>query len=293
MAFHPGSTRPGHVARVRTGLLLLAFLVFCFPTSRVFAETWCNTSPAYQTTNCAIGGIVSESWAFQNAPASGLTSITFPFTVFSIPSASGYFFAQQFSFVDTNNESGQGAYIGMQPAGNGQNNAHFSFFGTGSSAVNSKNCTTGADSGSGTTCQVVVPFVTGHQYNLTVYRDKHNPDVWHGEIVDYTACQVAGSLNDSRASSVCTPTEIGAWDIGYETALSSSQGGFVEYFPSEVAQGCSGLPYADVEFMTPTTPSGLDSTVNNEYSYGGCNNQVNYSGSQSTHNLWVRAETGW
>jgi hypothetical protein len=295
MAFH---TRSGHPAckatfRIRLGLLLLAFCVFGFPASRVFAETWCNTSPSYETTNCAIGGIVSESWSFANAPASGLKSITFPFTVFSIPKASGYFFAQQFSFVSDNGDSSQGAYIGIQPAGNGQNDAHFSFFGTGSSSVNTENCQTGADGGSGTTCQVTVPFVVGHQYNLTVYRDASNSSVWHGNIVDFTACQVATSLNASQASAVCTPTEIGAWNIGYKTALSSSNGGFVEYFPSSVPQGCSGLPYADAEFMAPTTPSGLSSTVNNEYSYGGCNNQVNYSGSQSTHNLWVRSETGW
>jgi hypothetical protein len=293
MVFHTSRKYLGYKAKHYIGLILLALCAFCFPVPRVFAETWCNTPPSNLTTNCAIGGVVSESWSFQNAPASGLTSITFPFTVFSIPSASGYFFAQQFSFVNDNNESGQGAYIGIQPAGNGQDDVHFSFFGTGSSAANTENCSSGADSGSGTTCQVTVPFVTGHQYNLTVHRDINNKFVWRGEIVDYTACQIASNLNDRKASWICAATEIGAWNIGYETALSSKQVGFVEYFPSEVAQGCSGLPYADVEFMAPTTPSGLSSTVNNEYSYGGCNNQLNYSGSQSAHGLWVRAETGW
>lgn len=281
-------------AKLRFVLFVLAALFFSHSCS--FAETWCNTSPSYLTTNCAIGGIVSESWSFQNAPAAGLTSITFPFMVFSAPSSSGYFFAQQFSFVNNNNDSGQGAYIGIQPAGNGgngQDDAHFSFFGTGSSAVNTTNCSTGADGGTGTTCDVTVPFVPGHQYNLTVYRDSNKNTIWHGSIVDSTACQVATSLGSGNKSSVCTPTEIGAWNIGYETALSSSNGGFVEYFVSAVPQGCSGLPYADAEFLAPTTPSGLSSVVNNEYSYGGCNNQVNYSGSQSTHNLWVRSETGW
>jgi hypothetical protein len=236
---------------------------------------------------------VSVSYAISNAPPQGLTSITFPFTVSSIPGANGYFFAQQFYFINTNNESGQGAYIGIQPAGNGTNNAHFSFFGTGSSSVNMTNCTTGADGGNGTTCQLNVPFTVGHQYNLTVYRDTRNTAVWHGEIVDYTACQVTTARGERDASAACAPTEIGAWNIGYTTALTSSGTGFVEYYPSSVATGCSGLPYADAEFGAPTTPDGLGSTVNNEYSYGGCLGSVNYSGSQSTHNLWVRAETGW
>ncbi|MGH8158102.1 MAG: hypothetical protein ACREPQ_08280 [Rhodanobacter sp.] len=290
MKFHTSRSRPRYGAKLHIGLFLLVLCAFFSPVSSVFAETWCATG---SSTNCAIGGIVSESWAFQNAPAKGLTSITFPFTVFSAPNASGYFFAQQFSFVNNNNDSSQGAYIGIQPGADGQDNVHFSFFGTGSKAINRQNCTTGADGGIGTTCQTLVPFVIGHQYNLTVYQDADNKKIWRGEVVDYTACEVATNFNFSNAYAICAPTEIGAWDIGYKTALASSNGGFVEYFPSSVPQGCSGLPYADIEFMAPTTPMRLSSTVNNEYSYGGCNNQVNYSGSQSIENLWVRAETGW
>ncbi|MBD8899972.1 hypothetical protein [Rhodanobacter sp. DHG33] len=284
------NTRVERKMSFHIGLLLLALCVFYFPGTRVRAETWCSSS---SSTNCAIGGIVSVNYAVSNAPPQGLTSITFPFTVFSIPAANGYFFAQQFYFINTNNESGQGAYIGIQPAGNGTNNAHFSFFGTGSSSVNMANCSTGADGGNGTTCQLTVQFAVGHQYNLTVYRDAKKTSVWHGEIVDNTACQVTTARGERDASTVCTPTEIGAWNIGYTTALASNGVGFVEYFPSSVPTGCSGLPYADVEFGAPSTPDGLTSTVNGESSYGGCLGSVNYSGSQSTHNLWVRAETGW
>jgi hypothetical protein len=43
-------------------------------------------------------GLVGISWSVTNVPASGLTDITFPFSIANSPHKTGYYFSQQFNF---------------------------------------------------------------------------------------------------------------------------------------------------------------------------------------------------
>ncbi|KAJ7078722.1 hypothetical protein B0H15DRAFT_954405 [Mycena belliarum] len=55
--------------------------------------------------------LVGSSWSVTNVPAAGLTDITFPITIVEAGHISGYYFAQQFDFVNLSDVG----YTGVQP----------------------------------------------------------------------------------------------------------------------------------------------------------------------------------
>ncbi|KAJ7016385.1 hypothetical protein C8F04DRAFT_1281522 [Mycena alexandri] len=58
--------------------------------------------------------LVGSSWTVTNVPSTGLTDITFPLTIVEADHISGYYFAQQFAFIN----SGDVGYTGLQPRPN-------------------------------------------------------------------------------------------------------------------------------------------------------------------------------
>lgn len=186
----------------------------------------------------AATALVGSSWSMTNVPSAGLRDITFPITIVEADHISGYYFAQQFAFV--NSDIG---YTGLQPRpddASGRPVLHgvFSSFINGSTTTD-ENCFDGADNGPGVSCRVEWNGVYGRTYDLEVKYDDCS-SLWIGTAVDtvtgqrvhigsYTVPQGAGGIMDSQV-------------------------GFVEWYPWNVEippNHCAHLPYQHTIFGAP------------------------------------------
>jgi hypothetical protein len=126
-------------------------------------------------------GLVGITWSVTNVPSSGLTDITFPFSIANSPHKTGYYFAQQFNF---NGQSDVG-YTGLQPRpdSNGKPVIHaaFSSFINGTTTTDS-NCRPGADGGPGVSCSVEFSAPYKDAYQLVVRNTQGTK--WDGAVVD-------------------------------------------------------------------------------------------------------------
>ncbi|KAJ7753482.1 hypothetical protein B0H16DRAFT_1834534 [Mycena metata] len=207
--------------------------------------------------------LVGSSWTVTNVPSTGLTDITFPLTIVEADHISGYYFAQQFGFVN----SADVGYTGLQPRPNqnGKPVLHgvFSSFVGGSTTMDS-NCAAGADGGPGVSCNVEWNGVYGRTYDLEVKRN--GSSVWVGTAID--------SVTRARIhiGSYTLPAGVGG--------IQSSQAGFVEWYPwngGEPPNHCARLPYQKTLFGHPyTTRLGSVGTQTRSlaYEYGDCVGQV-------------------
>ncbi|MEU1707641.1 RICIN domain-containing protein [Streptomyces sp. NPDC005706] len=220
------------------------------------------------------GGNVAVSWSIPNAPAAGLTNISFPITVHPETShTAGTYFAQQFDFLNGN----QGAYTGLQPRPsiNGRERLRgvFSTFQSGST-TNDPNCYQGADGGPGVSCGYEFDAVYGRTYNMVLQRTSGT--TWTGAAVDTTTNQ---------------STHIGSWTLPASNGnIKPSQGGFVEYY--DTPGGCSQLPRVNVTFDGPTsTGTSTGGTTRAQYEYGECTGQANYQSAMTGSG--VNITRGW
>ncbi|KAF7378419.1 Beta-glucan synthesis-associated [Mycena sanguinolenta] len=124
--------------------------------------------------------LVGSEWSVTNVPSTGLKDITFPLTIVEADHISGYYFAQQYAFIN----SGIG-YTGLQPRpdANGKPVLHgvFSSFIDGSTTTD-KNCAPGADGGPGVSCSVEWNGVYGRRYDFEV--KSNGSSVWTGTAID-------------------------------------------------------------------------------------------------------------
>ncbi|KAJ7836841.1 hypothetical protein B0H13DRAFT_1912860 [Mycena leptocephala] len=195
--------------------------------------------------------LVGSSWSVTNVPATGLTDIAFPLTIVEADHISGYYFAQQYSFVG----SGIG-YTGLQPRPD-----------SGGKAVlhghhGDANCHAGADGGPGVSCAVEWNDVYGRTYDLEVKTPGNR--VWIGTAIE--------TVTDARI-------HIGSYTLPPGAGgIQSSQAGFVEWYPwngGEPSNHCARLPYQKTVFGTPrTTHTGSIGTQSLSYEYGDCVGQV-------------------
>ncbi|KAF9060395.1 hypothetical protein BDP27DRAFT_1236873 [Rhodocollybia butyracea] len=200
--------------------------------------------------------LVGSRWSMTNAPLTGLLDITFPMTIVEADHISGYYFAQQFSFVGIR-EIG---YTGLQPRpdsnGNAVLHAAFSSFAAGTTTTD-KNCSPGANGGPGVSCSVEWNGVYNRTYNLEVRTTgNHN---WVGTAID----TVTG-----------TEVQIGSWTLPVISGgILSCQAGFVEWYAAEPP--CAKLPYQQTIFGDPsTTHAGSVGTQSLSFEYGDCVGQV-------------------
>ncbi|KAJ7675898.1 hypothetical protein DFH06DRAFT_977288 [Mycena polygramma] len=183
--------------------------------------------------------LVGLSWSMTNVPATGLNDITFPLTIVEADHRSGYYFAQQFRFVNSSI-----GYTGFQPrpnAANGSAVLHgvFSSFIDGSASTDPQ-CSSGADGGAGVSCSVEWSGVYGRTYDLEVKRD--GALAWVGTAVDTVTGQRI------HIGSYTLPATAGG--------MQSSQVGFVEWYPwnnRKPANHCALLPYQKTVFGIPRT----------------------------------------
>ncbi len=91
--------------------------------------------------------------------------------------------------------------MGIQPKGNGQASAIFSFFGKKARVIDNTHCSGGADGGSGVSCAVTVPFQLGVEYHFTakLVKEDANENVWEGII------STAGKNDSTKIGSWATP----------------------------------------------------------------------------------------
>jgi hypothetical protein len=197
------------------------------------------------------------SWSVTNVPSTGLTDITFPLTIVEADHISGYYFAQQFGFV----ESSIG-YTGLQPRpdrnGNPVLHAVFSNFVAGSTTTDA-HCHVGADGGSGISCSFDWNGVYGRTYDLEVKHEGNQ--LWVGTAVDTV------TKERIHIGSYTLPAGAGG--------IKSSQVGFVEWYTSVPQNQCSRLPYQKTTFGIPrTTHAGSIGTQGVAYGSGRCKDQV-------------------
>lgn len=222
-----------------------------------------------QAASYVSAGNVSVTWKIdsfiQTHPANPkLTNVTFPFTL-NEPTLrkSGTYFAQQFYFDNPNGGSNT-AYTGFQPRqdknGNTRIHAVFSSF-IGGTTSTDKNCSKGADGGSGVSCATEFNGAYGHTYNITVR--KVTGHTWEGVAKD----TVTGE--ETHIGSFTVPSTLGDLD--------SSGLGFAEYYayyesgyPQFVVPTCSKLAKIDVIYGAPTTTDymGGIGPITNPYEYG-------------------------
>ncbi|KAJ7030531.1 hypothetical protein C8F04DRAFT_1367132 [Mycena alexandri] len=182
--------------------------------------------------------LVGSSWTVTNVPSTGLTDITFPLTIVEADHISGYYFAQQFAFIN----SGGVGYTG--------------------STTTDSNCAAGADGGPGVSCSVEWNGVYGRTYDLEVKRN--GSSVWVGTAI--------GTVTGARVhiGSYTLPAGVGG--------IQSRQAGFVEWYPwngGEPPNHCARLPYQKTLFGHPyTTHLGSVGTQSLAYEYGDCVGQV-------------------
>ncbi|KAI0792928.1 hypothetical protein C8Q75DRAFT_804635 [Abortiporus biennis] len=211
--------------------------------------------------------LVGISWNVANTPSAGLKDITFPFNMANAAHVSGYYYAQQFTFVNAPTVG----YTGIQPRPNqnGRSIVHgvFSSFINGTT-TNDANCHSGADGGPGVSCAVEVASDYSHTYNMMV--ENTSGTTWNGTMVD----TVTG-----------VRTHVGSWTLPSNMGgIKSSQVGFIEYYLWNDGKNhpCNTLPKTSVFFGIPTTMTlGAIPSLGNAYEYGNCVGQVNFVTSRS------------
>ncbi|KAG0074492.1 hypothetical protein BGZ90_010706 [Linnemannia elongata] len=117
----------------------------------------------------AVFALVGIKWNVMNAPSSGLKDITFPFDISQAPHKTGYYFAQQFSLIDS--------------SGKPVIHAVFSSFIPGTTTTDS-NCRIGADGGPGVSCAVDFSAPYSNGFSLVV--ENTGGTTWTGTSVDST-----------------------------------------------------------------------------------------------------------
>ncbi|KAJ6532216.1 hypothetical protein DFH09DRAFT_1182459 [Mycena vulgaris] len=204
--------------------------------------------------------LVGSSWSMTNVPSTGLKDITFPLTIVETRHTSGYFFAQQYGFVNSRDVG----YTGLQPRPN-QNgkpvlHAVFSSFIAGSTTTDS-NCSPGADGGPGVSCSVEWNGVYGRTYDLEV--KSNGSSLWVGTAVD----TVTGAR--IHIGSYTLPAGVGG--------IQNSQAGFVEMYlwNDGRSHACATLPYQKTIFGHPrSTHLGSIGMQKPAYEYGDCVGKV-------------------
>ncbi|KAJ7734143.1 hypothetical protein B0H16DRAFT_1767796 [Mycena metata] len=201
--------------------------------------------------------LAGSSWTVTNVPSTGLTDVTFPLTIVKADHISGYYFAQQFGFVN----SVDVGYTGLQPRPD-QNrkpvlHGVFSSFVAGSTATDS-NCAAGADGGPAVSCSVEWNAVYGRTYDLEVKRN--GSLLWVGTAID----TVTGAR--IHLGSYTLPAGAGG--------IQSSQSGY-PWNGGEPPNHCARLPYQETLFGHPhTTHLRSVGTQSLAYEYGDCVGQI-------------------
>jgi hypothetical protein len=208
-------------------------------------------------------GLVGNNWSFRKTPAQGLNDITFPFNIAKAPHQSGYYYAQQFNFLNVENVG----YTGLQPRPNAKGHqivhAAFSSFQSGTTSKH-PNCSNGADGGAGVSCAVEINGDYSHTYNLVVENTKGT--TWRG------------SLGDTKTKK---STVVGEWTLPSGSGkIVGNQVGFVEYYPwnSQASHTCGSLPWTESVFYNPTTKTkgASGGAVTSVYEYGDCIGKAGY-----------------
>ncbi|KAJ5198926.1 Protein of unknown function DUF3472 [Penicillium cf. griseofulvum] len=220
-----------------------------------FSQSLLFALPFLQSAAAQGGGMVGIGWSVEKVPEEGLKEIFFPMDVSGAPQESGFYFAQQFGFVNQDNVG----YTGLQPRQNvnGLPVIHgvFSSFNAGTTS-DDPNCSEGADGGPGVSCAVEIVSPYEHQYQLHIKNTEGTK--WVGTLVDV----VKGNS-----------TQIGSYTLpAGSKGLQSSQLGFVELYKwndEKKDHVCSDVPKQGVIFGAPIS-KGYSGALSEPYEYGDC-----------------------
>lgn len=201
--------------------------------------------------------LVGWTWTVENTPDDGLKDITFPMNLEYTQHQSGYYFAQQFNYVNIK----EVGYAGLQPREDASNgsiiHAAFSSFQDGTTS-DDPNCSEGADGGPGVSCSVDFPGTYSHTYNVYVKNDQGT--TWTGTVVDSVTSE---------------ETHIGTYTLpSGAKGIEGSQTGFIEDYQGHDA---AELPYTNVTVSVPSTSTqGATGKMEQPYEYGDTKGQVDF-----------------
>ncbi|KAG0223503.1 hypothetical protein BGW42_005827 [Actinomortierella wolfii] len=219
--------------------------------------------------------LIGTEWRFQSAPTDGLNDLTFPVNIANAPHEPGFFFAQQFSFHNTN----EVAYTGLQPQKDQNGRSVFRSVFTsfqGGTSTNHPNCHLDGDGGPGVSCAVLIEGDYSHTYNTVV--ENIGGTTWRGTLVD----TVTGA-----------ETITGEWTLPAGSGkIKNGQSGFVEHFiwTGEPPQTCDSLPFTEVTFYHPIseTSGASGGEIAAAFEYGDCVDKVGFSRTQVNGGLEIK-----
>jgi len=191
-----------------------------------------NAMAAFPDTQWAVH-VTNFTGSLPKKPSEGFKDLTYPITVLSGPVERNFYYSQ---YVYFNNETkdNEGYYTGVQPKGNGQASAVFSYFGKGARVIDNTHCSGGADGGSGVSCAATVPFRLGETYLFTIdlVKEDVHENVWEGSISTY------GKSDSQKIGSWSTPKSLGL--------LSGNSIGFIEDYMG--IKSCADIPATSATF---------------------------------------------
>ncbi|KAJ5958405.1 uncharacterized protein N7479_005555 [Penicillium vulpinum] len=242
-----------------------------------FTQSLLFALPFLQSAVAQGGGMVAVEWSVENVTEAGLSEIFFPMDISGAPRKEGFYFAQQFGFV---NQPAVG-YTGLQPRPdvNGLPVIHgvFSSFNPGTTS-DDPNCSDGADGGSGVSCAVEIVGSYDHEYQLHIKNTEGTK--WVGTLVDI----VMGNS-----------TQIGSYTLAPEAkGIQSYQMGFVELYAwndGKEDHVCSDVPKQSVVFGAPIS-KGYTGTVGKPYEYGDCVGESQFETHEHSDGSWS-VTVGW
>ncbi|KAJ5794807.1 hypothetical protein N7457_001406 [Penicillium paradoxum] len=223
-----------------------------------FSQSVLFALPFLQSAVAQGGGMVGFGWNVDNVTSEGIKDIIFPMDISGCPHENGFYFAQQFGFINQDNVG----YTGLQPRFdiNGLSILHaaFSSFNEGTTS-DDENCNEGADGGPGVSCAVDIVSTYERQYYLHVQNTEGTK--WVGTLVD----AVKGNS-----------TRIGSWSLAAGSkGIADSQLGFVELFrwnDGKDEHECTDIPKHSVVFGEPIA-KGYTAHIGAPYEYGDCVDQ--------------------
>ncbi|PHH81958.1 hypothetical protein CDD82_7445 [Ophiocordyceps australis] len=222
-----------------------------------------------------VTSMVSLSWSVSNAPKDGLNDIAFSFNMANAPHSEGYYFAQQFGFINQEH----GAYCGLQPRPDRNGQAVFAAIFSSfiqASSTQHENCRSGADNGPGVSCYLEMDGEYRDTYEISV--EQLEDDMWRGTITD----------TETRNETV-----IGEWSLPKGSGkIKASFAGFVEYYPwnrEGSDRECDKLPKSEAFFGQPTTTTpGAAGSIADIHDYGPCKGKIGFVSEPSQEGTTIK-----
>lgn len=212
----------------------------------MFKKTLISIIASFAFAGTSFAGPGAMTWQIQDN-GQAINALSFPLRITQAKSEERFYFAYQFNFTDARDVS----YIGVQPApkkdGKPQFRVLFSSFRPEAKAEH-KNCSSGADYGTGVSCATVIDGTFDVNYTLSVVKEGNT---------------LTGTINDPKSGK---STTIGKWCVSPSAkSIANYNLAWIENYSLNAAPGqtantltcdSKGWPYYEVTFGAPVGNNG-------------------------------------